>query len=258
MIYIIFTAILTGFNLGLVGPIIYWNKTYNIGDSLSHALIFSIVLAYFLELPEYTSLILVVIIFVLSSFLFETRNNNQNINMMIISNTMVAITLLIGSYYNLNEIIKNFLIGDIFSANTQDFFFSIITSIVLILLIKIFYKKIILLALSEELLHLENINVFKSKLILNMLIGLVVSISIQIIGILLITALLIIPATTARYTSKSPFEMLVKSVLYSMLSCFTSIFLSFEFDIAFSPLYILILVIIYIFVRAKSYLEFSR
>ena len=68
-----------------------------------------------------------------------------------------------------------------------------------------------------------------------LIIAMFVSLAVKTTGILLVTALLIIPAASMRHLSKTPEEMAFKASLMGILSVFWGIFLSFFFDLPAGP-----------------------
>lgn len=245
MIVIILTSIISSFNLGLIGPLVLWNRIYNIGDSLSHALIMAVLISYFTNIPESISAIFVASLFVSFSYFFETKNNSQNLNMLILSSGLMALSLLVSDFFDISGKINNFIMGDIFSVRIIDLYISIFIMVILSIFIFYNFRKIVLLSLSEEIAHVSNINVFCTKLVLNIMLSLTIAISIQIIGVLLMSALLIIPSSISRIYSKSPHHMVFYSIIISMISCVFAIYLSYNFDVGLAPFYVSILFLFY-------------
>ena len=97
------------------------------------------------------------------------------------------------------------------------------------------WKRLLLLTLNEELARAEGLNKVTYELLFMFLIALAVSVSVQIVGVLLITSLLIIPPAIARVFSRSPVSMIISSVIVSIVSVLLGLFSSMEFDIATGP-----------------------
>ena len=93
------------------------------------------------------------------------------------------------------------------------------------------WKKLLLLTLNEELAKAEGINKMFYDLLFMFLIALAVSVSVQIVGVLLITSLLIIPPAIARVFSNSPLAMIVTSMIVSISSVLMGLYFSIDFDL---------------------------
>ena len=74
-----------------------------------------------------------------------------------------------------------------------------------------------------------------SNFIFTLLLAGVIAISLKMIGALLITGLLLIPAATARSLSNNPFQMVILSILIGIVSVMIGLFSSLEFNTASGP-----------------------
>ncbi len=92
-----------------------------------------------------------------------------------------------------------------------------------------------MLTLNEELYKSEGINKLFYDLLFMFLIALAVSVSVQIVGVLLITSLLIIPPAIARVISNSPVLMIFTSMIISISSVLIGLYLSIDWDLATGP-----------------------
>ena len=246
MFYIISTVLLSSINLGVLGSVILWRRIVNIGDCLSHALIFSVLIEHSTGLNQTFGSLIVAILFVSLVHFFSQKENEDNLNMIIFSSTLVAISLLITDFTDSSFKIKNFVIGDALGAGQVDFIISFVVLVILLTSIYFIFHKIVLVCLSEEVAHVKGISVPFIKFAINIFLAITIAISIQIIGVLLMTTLLIIPPSIARNISSSPEQMVIFSVIASILSGALSILLSLYFDISFSPFFVITLFTLYI------------
>ena len=107
--------------------------------------------------------------------------------------------------------------------------------VVVIVLLVFNWKKLLLLTLNEELAKAEGINKLAYELLFMFLIALAVSVSVQIVGVLLITSLLIIPPAIARVFSNSPITMIFSSIGVSIVSVMLGLYSSITLDVATGP-----------------------
>ena len=75
----------------------------------------------------------------------------------------------------------------------------------------------------------------KHNAIFTVLLAAIIAISIKIVGLLLITGMLIMPAAMARNISNNPFQMVKLSILGGLLSVIIGLFASLEFNSASGP-----------------------
>jgi zinc transport system permease protein len=143
--------------------------------------------------------------------------------------------VVLGIIGNQNTDYFAYLFGDILSITSKDLYwiFSVLIGVVTILVFN--WKKLLLLTLNEELAKAEGINKLYYDLLFMFLIALAVSVSVQIVGVLLITSLLIIPPAISRVISNSPVTMILASMVVSIFSVLLGLYLSIEFDLATGP-----------------------
>jgi zinc transport system permease protein len=124
----------------------------------------------------------------------------------------------------------SFLYGDILLINSHDLVITLLLLIVTSLFIIINFDKLTLIGIDEAYAatHVKGITILKYAFAL--LLGLVVTLSIKTVGILLVTALLVVPAASARAISNSITWMFFNSIILSVLSGIGGIFLSFHLN----------------------------
>jgi len=107
-----------------------------------------------------------------------------------------------------------------------------------ILILPILYKnwnKIISATISPEIAQCEKVDVEKIRWLIIILLAILFAMAIKIVGVLLINALLIIPAATSRLLSSSPEQMAGKASLLGAISLLAGIWLSSNVDIPTGP-----------------------
>lgn len=135
---------------------------------------------------------------------------------------------------------QSFLYGDILSITANE-----IVVLVVILLSVIAYNlfsfnRLLALSLHEELAATEGISVRLNTYVVNLLLALVVAFGIRAVGILLITALLIVPAAAARNIARNVRQMFWWNMLISLSSAFLGLLLSLRYDSAAGATIILV------------------
>jgi len=127
---------------------------------------------------------------------------------------------------------------------------------VLLLLVWL-WKPLLAITVDEDLARAEGISSARLQLTFILLIAAVIALAMKIVGVLLVTALLIIPATAARRFSKTPEQMAIIAVLIGMASVVIGLFSSLEFDTPSGPSIVISIVLFFfislIFPAPKSY-----
>lgn len=254
-------ALLAGLLIALIaGPLgvfILWRRMAYFGDTLSHSAVLGVALGLLtsinLTIGILLSTVLVASILILSQ---GTKRITNDTLLGIISHTALSLGLIAISFVQgIRVDINAWLFGDILSVSWQDL--GIIGVGVAIILLALFFiwKPLLTLTVHEELAIVEGINVSLISAIYTLLIAILVAIAMKIIGALLITALLIIPAAAARQFSKSPEQMAFLAVIVGSASVIIGLLVSYTWDTPSGPSIVVSATSLFIFsqtLRIKS------
>jgi len=127
------------------------------------------------------------------------------------------------------------LFGDILAVTTNDIFIIWGGGAAILIVLKLIWKPLFASTVNYELAEAEGLNPDRAKVIFTILMSAVIAISIKMVGLLLITGMLIIPAAMARNISDSPQKMVLFSVIGGILSVVLGLFSSLEFNSSSGP-----------------------
>jgi zinc transport system permease protein len=116
---------------------------------------------------------------------------------------------------------------------------------VIVVLMSVFWQRLLLLTLNEELAKAEGLKHLFYQLLFMLMIALTVSVSVQIVGVLLITSLLIIPPAVARVFASSPAQMVFLSIIISIIAVIVGLNSSMHYDVATGPAIVITLGILF-------------
>lgn len=250
----IFLGILAiGILLAPVGCVLLWQRYNYFSDGLAHASIFSGIISYFLDLPHILSMIIISIAFAFVIYIFKFLSNRNNV-VTIVSSAFVASAIIISAKMEDKSAINTMLFGDMLSINSMNVIMISILAIISLSLFFFFGKSLILIALDRDIAKLQEIRVNLIELISLIIFGLIVAISVKIIGALLITALLITPAAAARLFSRNPLQMVLFSLLIAIISGISGFILSFEYNLPLSSAIVAICIFIYGMMSLTKYM----
>ena len=107
------------------------------------------------------------------------------------------------------------------------------------------WSSLLLVTIDEDLAKAEGVNTLNINLLFTFILTIVVAISIQIIGLLLITAMLIIPAAASRRLANSPETMALVATFIGIVSVILGVMLSVEIDAPSGPSIVLVSAILF-------------
>ncbi|MBW2146483.1 MAG: metal ABC transporter permease [Deltaproteobacteria bacterium] len=151
----------------------------------------------------------------------------------VLFSTSVALGIaVISAMKGLARNLEPYLYGDILTLGDQDILLISLLFIGVMTYIAIYYNRLVFLAVHEDLAHTRGLRVKRLQYIFSLVLALVVTMSIRTIGILLITALLIIPAAAARNMSRSACGMFWTAMAIACLSSVFGLMGSYYWDTA--------------------------
>ncbi len=220
----IIRAFVAGIGLALItGPLgcfIIWRRLSYFGDTIAHSALLGVVIAYAMNFNLIIAVFAVSCFIALSLLFLQKRTNLPDDALLgLLAHSVLAIGLvLLGILSSIRIDLMGLLFGDILSVNITDVLFVWVGgSIVLIVLILI-WRPLFAATVNLELAKAEGLNADLANAIFTILIASVIAISIKIVGILLITGLLIIPAAASRNLSSTPIQMAIISSVIGLVS----------------------------------------
>ena len=127
------------------------------------------------------------------------------------------------------------LFGDILAVNVNDIAVVWIGGAIILIVLKIIWKPLFASTVNYELAEAEGMNPEKYNAIFTILLAAIIAISIKMVGLLLITGMLIIPAAMARNLSDNPNQMVIFSIIGGLLSVIIGLFASLEINTPSGP-----------------------
>ena len=128
-----------------------------------------------------------------------------------------------------------YLIGDILAVSKMDLFMIWLGVLIVFLLIIWRWSPLLLVTLSEDLASANGFNPKKENFIITISLAIVVAVGIKVVGVLLIIALLIIPAASARFITLTPESMGFVASIIGILSSILGLYTAYFFDTPTGP-----------------------
>jgi zinc transport system permease protein len=234
-------ALLGGLGVAIVagplGAVIVWRRMAYFGETLAHAALLGLSLGILLSWPMQFSVIGVCVILALVlSRMQQERNLTNDTWLGIMAHSTLALGLVVMTYLEGVRVdLLGYLFGDILALDQYDLLWIYLGGTVVLLSLAYIWKPLIAWIVDEELAFVEGVPVQRVRAILMVLIALVIAIAMKIVGVLLITALMIIPAATARQFARTPESMALWSSLFGGLAVIVGLALSFWLDIPAGP-----------------------
>lgn len=232
---------------GLVGSMIVNNKMSFFSDALGHSALTGIALGAILGISNYSlSMVIFAVIFaILLNYIKNKKTASTDTIISVFSSVSIALGLVLLSKYGGINKYSQYLVGDILSVTLSEILMLLIMLIITVLIWCKLSNKLITISTDVSLARAKGIKVQVIENIFGVLIAVLVMLTIKWVGILLINALLILPAAAARNISGNMREYTIYSILFSLVAGFTGLILSYIFAIATGPTIVVISGIMY-------------
>jgi len=150
----------------------------------------------------------------------------------IFSVTMALGIIFVGLARGYNTELFGYLFGSILSVTTTDIWIIFILGLFVILSISLLFKELLYVSFDEEMAFVQGLNINFLYYFLLFLTALTIVISIKIVGIILISALLVIPAASAKLICQNYRKMILLSILFGFFSVISGLTLSYILNLA--------------------------
>ena len=228
------TAVLVGALCGLIGVYIVLRGMSYIGHGLSHAIFGGAVASYVMAWNFYIGAgiwgFLAAIL--INQTMRRTRISADAAIGVITTASFAVGVALISRYRHFTRSFDAALFGNILGVTGQDVWVVFATTLMIFILIFFFYKQLLFTTFDEEVARIYGVKTEWIDTLFALILAAALIVSMQILGVTLIAAALVIPAITARLLTDSFNRMVVLSVLVGAITGIVGMYLSYYVDIA--------------------------
>lgn len=248
----LFRAFVAGIGLALItGPLgcfIVWRRLSYFGDTLAHSALLGVVIAYALSFNIVLSVFIISGVISLSLLYLQKKTYLPNDALLgLLAHSVLAVGLvLLGILSFIRIDLMGLLFGDILSVNFNDLLIIWIGGIIVLCILVFIWRPLFAGTVNLELAKAEGLKPELANTIFTLLIAAVIAISIKIVGILLITGLLIIPASASRNLSSTPIQMAVIASIIGVISVVLGLYSSLTWNSSTGPTILSLALIIFV------------
>ncbi len=228
--------------LAWLGVFVIMRKMSFFSDGIAHASLAGIAVGILASIHPLTTAIIFSIAFSLAIYFLEKKTNlsSDAIIGMLFTSGMALGVVLISLKAGYQPDLVSFLFGNILAIKSADLV--VISALSAFIIVFLFYnhKSITLMALDVDTAYLDGVKVNLLQITFYIILAVSVVLGLKILGIILVSALLIIPASTAKLTSKSFKGLILQSVVVSEVIVLVGIALSYYLDSPTGPVIVLV------------------
>ncbi len=233
--------------LGLLSTLVVNNRMAFFADTLGHSALTGIAIGAICGLADpKVSMILLGILFAILLVLAKSRNRvSTDTTISVFSSTASALGIVLLSKGGTFAKYTTYIVGDFLSIAASDLRLAAIVFIIVVLFWIFLFNRVYIVSVNQTLAKSLGINTRLIEMLFASLLALVVTVSISWVGILIITALLTLPAATARNLTQNLRSYTLISVALSLLCGICGLILSFYLNSATGATIVIILAVCY-------------
>ncbi len=248
------SGLLASVAFGILGTIVTVKRISNITGAISHCILGGIGASLFLQTnygiewfnPVFGAVIAAVISALIIGFvtLYASQREDTIISAIWVIGMSIGL-LFIAKTPGYNDIMS-YLFGNILMISENDLTFLIMVDLIVLTLTVLFYNKILAVCFDSEFAMLRGVQTKIYHLLLLVIISVSIVFLIRIVGIVMVIAMLTLPAAIAGEFVKKLWKLMLVSIVLSMIYNTIGLFASFHIDLPTGPTTILLLGISYL------------
>ncbi|WP_086465397.1 zinc ABC transporter permease subunit ZnuB [Oceanibaculum nanhaiense] len=222
---------------GPLGSFIVWRRMAFFGDTLAHSALLGVALGFVLGIDLTLGIFASCIAIALLLPVWQRQQKLPGDTLLgILSHTALSLGLVTIAFLSTLRVdLLGYLFGDILAVGWRDVATIYAGGAVVMGLMIWLWRPLLSMTVHEEMARVEGVPVERVKLGFVLLLAITVAIAMKIIGMLLITSLLIIPAAAARSFARTPERMALYASLIGMLAVVIGLTASLRFDLPTGP-----------------------
>jgi zinc transport system permease protein len=230
----LFVGILVSLISGFVSTFVVLRKMSFIGAGISHAAFGGIAIGFFTGInPVITAIVYAIAVALGIEFVSRRGKISEDASIGIFFSSSMALGIVLVSLSREYTVdLFGYLFGNILAITSEEVLLSSVVAALVIGSITLFLKEILMTAYNEEIARVSGIPARAINTLFLVVLSVSIVISIKIVGIILVSALLVLPGATARLFAKNVYVMIAVSCSVAVFSTVLGLIFSYQFDIA--------------------------
>lgn len=221
---------------GPLGSLLVWRRLAWFGDSLAHAALLGVGLSLLFSIPGWTGIAAVcLLVALLLGLLLKHPELASDTLLTILSTTSLSLGLIVISLTEVRVDLMAYLFGDLLSLEAGDIPVILGGTVAVLGLLIWQWRGLLLASINEEMAAVDGVPVTRLRFLLLFLLALVVTAAMKVVGVLLITALLVIPAAAARRFARTPEQMALSASAIGAVAVCSGLGGSLHWDLPLGP-----------------------
>ncbi len=248
-------AVLVAMTAGPLGCFVLWRRMVFFGDTISHAALLGIALSLALSMPVMPGVLLAAMAVSAVMLMAGARFHHADTLLGVAAHSalalgLVAVSLLGGVRVNL----VGYLIGDILAVDTRDLWLIAGGALLSLGLLAWRWRGLLVSSVNQEMAIAHGWHPVREGAIFTLMLALLVAVAIKLVGALMISAMLIMPAATARLGARTPERMAFLAAFWAVIAAISGLVGSFRFDTPAGPSIVVAMLVLLVLAASARWL----
>ena len=248
-------GIITAILCPLIGMFIVIRRQSLLGDGLGHIAFAGVTGGYLLGVYPAVAAVIVTVLGAMGIEVVRRRHSHHaDTTLAIFFYAGIAMAIIFSTMTRMPSAgLLSFLFGSIITVSLADVLLIGVVATVVVVTVGILFRQLMLASFDEEIAAVAGVDTQKISMIFSILTALVVVVGMKIVGILLVSALMIVPVAAAHLLGRGFKATLAYAVVFSVASVIAGLVLSFQWDIAPGGTIVMTSIVVYLITMIAPY-----
>ncbi|MEI3613851.1 metal ABC transporter permease [Pseudogracilibacillus sp. SO30301A] len=243
------TSIMVGIICGVIGSFIVLRGMALMGDAISHAVLPGVAISYMLGINYFYGAVVTGILTALGIGVISQNSRIKNDSSIgLVFSAMFALGIVLITAAQSATDLTQILFGNVLSVRTSDMVITLVVGAIVLLAVFLFYKELLVSSFDETMAAAYGLKVRFIHYGIMVLLTLVTVASLQTVGVVLVVAMLITPASTAYLLTNRLSTMIFLAAFFGAASSIIGLYFSFVYNLPSGPIIVLVTTVIFGFV----------
>jgi zinc transport system permease protein len=249
MIRALVAAILLAPSCAFLGVFVTARKMSFFSDTIAHGALAGVALGVWLGLTDLTAPMILFSLLVAAALIWIQENTElmtDTIMALLLSGSVALGIIILSMLRGSRAQIHTYLFGDILAVDPRDLWFA--GALAAAVFVGLFWRlsDVTLLSAHEEMAYVCGVRVKLLNYLFILLLTVAVALSIRLLGIILVTALIVVPPSVARNISRNLRQQIILSIVVGLIGGVTGIIVSYHLDVPSGPTIVLTLILLFV------------
>lgn len=243
------TSIMVGIICGVIGSFIVLRGMALMGDAISHAVLPGVAISYMLGINFFWGAAFTGVLTALGIGAISQNSRIKNDSSIgIVFSAMFALGIILITSAQSATDLTQILFGNVLSVRTTDMYITLAVGAFVLLMVFLFYKELLVSSFDETMAAAYGLNVQFIHYGVMVLLTLVTVASLKTVGVILVVAMLITPASTAYLLTNRMSVMIFLASFFGVAASVIGLYFSFVYNLPSGPIIVLVTTLIFIIV----------